>query len=890
MFRIRRVNLAILALCAGGAPVAALAQQTPVPQQELKRVEITGSRIKRVDAETPAPIQVITREQIERSGATSITEVLRSLPANNAGSFDENAVASFTPGAGGVSLRGLGAQATLVLINGRRVAPFGFASQGQTTFVDINSIPLDAVERIDVLLDGASALYGSDAMAGVINVILRKDFGGLQIRGGFGESSYGDAQFKRAAIIFGKGSLAADKYNFFTNFEHVEQSPVKASARPNTATSDFRRLTGVDRRSSYAYPGNLYTVGGVDGGGAAFLAPLAGCTPVADGSTLNGRCVYELVDHQDIVAKSSRTSLFTSGTVELGGGAQIFGDLALMRTKFTQESPTYSSSTYYDTNFDVPTRAITLPVGHPQNPFGNDVALRYRLADVPQVADVVSDTQRLVFGVRGTLAGWDAESGVLISRSKTKFDQTGFIRDSVYTNEVLDPDNGFVARPTFIFGNPSANDPNLMARLYPTIHNLGKTSTSSLDVRGSREFGSLPGGALAIAVGAETRHESYKSIADPLVMAEEFSVLGGASSDGSRNVSALYAELSAPILKGIETQLAVRMDHYSDFGTATTPKLGLKWKALTTLALRATYSEGFRAPALTELSQSPSRGFYSGLVDPVLCPDPTDTTNANCDLSVEALFGSNPSLKPEKSKSYTVGLVFEPTSNLSVAVDAYRIKRTNEITSIAPDYLLAHEAQYPGFVQRDPNTNEITRLNLNYSNLGSTNTWGYDIDIKGKIPLAEMGTLSLEAAYNRQPRYLVRPVADAATEDWAGTFSQPKERATLGATWEKGPWAVKGVWNYIGGYQRAFSPSDAACPYADTPLASLCHVKSWSTGDIYLSYKGFKNLELNLSVKNIENKQAPVDQRYETRFTLYNAAYHNQLGRFFTMSAKYTFW
>lgn len=873
MFKPSRIRLAVLALCATSAHLSALAQQQT---QELSKIEITGSRIKRVDAETPAPVQVITRTQIEQSGAASITEVLKSLPANNAGSFDENAVASFTPGAGGISLRGLGAQATLILINGRRVAPFGFASGGQTTFVDVNSIPLDAVERIDVLLDGASALYGSDAMAGVINVILRKDFTGLQARAGLGQSSYGDATAKRASIVFGKGSLATDGYNFFTNFEHIDQDPVKASARPNTATSDFRRLTGVDRRSSYAYPGNVYSLSG------AFLGTLPGCTPVADGSALNGRCVYQLVDHQDIVAKQTRDSLFTAGTIELGGGAQLFGDLSLMRTHFVQESPTYSSGTYQSVG-TIPTLGILMPASNPQNTFGQDVQVRYRLTDVPQVADVVSDTQRLVVGARGTVAGWDAETGLLVSRSKTVFDQTGFIRDSVLADEVY-------GSSTFVFGNPSANDPALMARLYPTIHNVGKTSTSGVDVRASREFGSLPGGPMGVALGVETRHESYKSVADPLVMAEEFSVLGGASSDGSRNVSAFYAELSAPILKGLETQLAVRMDHYSDFGTATTPKLGVKWKALPTLALRATYAEGFRAPALTELTQTPSKGFYSGLQDPLLCTDPTDTTNPNCDISVPALFGSNPGLKPEKSKSFTVGLVFEPTSDVSVAVDAYRIKRRNEITSIAPDYLLAHEAQYPGFVERDPVTNEITQLNLNYSNLGTTDTWGYDIDVKGKVPLGDMGTVSLEAAYNRQPHYYVRPVADAIEEDWAGTFSQPKERVTLGATWEKGPWTVKGVLNYVGGYSRSYSPSDAPCPYPGTAFESLCHVPSWTTGDLYLSYKGFKNLELNLSVKNIENKQAPIDQRYETRYTLYNAQYHNQLGRFFTLSAKYTFW
>lgn len=874
MFRFSRIHWAVVALCAGASPLAA-AQQS----QQLQKVEITGSRIKRVDAETPAPVQVITRAQIEQSGASSITEVLKSLPANNAGAFDENAVASFTPGAGGVSLRGLGAQATLVLINGRRVAPFGFASGGQTTFVDINSIPLDAVERIDVLLDGASALYGSDAMAGVINVILRKDFNGMQARVGLGQTApYADATSKRAAVVWGKGSLASDGYNFFVNYEHIEQDPVKASARPRTATSDFRSIGGLDRRSSYAKPGNVYDLSSA---GGAFLGTLPGCTPLADGSALNGRCIYQLTDHQDIIADTSRDSLFAAGTLELGGGTQLFGDLSLMRTRYKQESPAYSSGTYQAVG-TIPTAGLLMPADHPQNTFGQDVQVRYRLDDVPQVADVVSDTSRLVLGARGTWAGWDAETGLLVSRSKTKYDQTGFVVDEVLANEVY-------GSSTFIYGNPGANDPALMARLYPTLKNLGTTSTTGVDLRGSREFGQLPGGPMGLALGVETRRESYKSTPDPLISADAFSVLGASSSDGSRNVSAVYAELSAPIVKSVETQLALRVDHYSDFGTATTPKLGLKWKALTNLALRATYAEGFRAPSLTELVQSPTRGFYSGLVDPQLCPVP-DPDNANCDLSVEAIFGSNPNLKPEKSKSFTVGMVFEPTNNLTISADVFHIKRRDEIHGLSPDYLLANESRYPGYVERDPDTGEITRLNLLYSNLGSTETWGMDVDVKGKIPMAEMGTLSLELAYNRQPSYKVKPVADAEAEQWAGFYLQPKERITFGATWEKGPWTVKGIWNYIGAYQRRYTPSDVACPYEGTPAVGLCTIKAWSTTDLYVAYKGFKNLELGLSVKNLENKQAPIDQRMEGRFTLFDSAYHNQLGRFITLSAKYTFW
>jgi iron complex outermembrane recepter protein len=315
----------------------------------------------------------------------------------------------------------------------------------------------------------------------------------------------------------------------------------------------------------------------------------------------------------------------------------------------------------------------------------------------------------------------------------------------------------------------------------------------------------------------------------------------------------------------------------------------VKWKVLPNLALRSSYSEGFRAPALTELVQSPTRGFSSGLVDPLLCPDPTDTTNTNCDISVESISGSNPDLKPETSRSLTLGVVFEPVSNISISADAYRIKRVNEITTIAADYLLANEARYPGFVIRDPVTREITQLRRLYSNLGSTNLWGYDIDVKGRFRLAEMGTLTLEAGYNKMPSYKVQPVAEAEPEQWAGTWTQPKERFTVGAGWDMGPWSTKITWNYTGGYLRSFSPSDAPCPYSGQ-FISLCSVDSWMTADVFVSYKGFKNLDLGFTVRNIDGRQAPLDQRRETRFTLFNSAFHNQLGRMFTVNAKYTFW
>ncbi|MEI8327305.1 MAG: TonB-dependent receptor, partial [Betaproteobacteria bacterium] len=462
----------------------------------------------------------------------------------------------------------------------------------------------------------------------------------------------------------------------------------------------------------------------------------------------------------------------------------------------------------------------------------------------------------------------------------------GLIRDSVLVDEVLDA-NG-KANKTFIFGNPGANAPGLISRLYPTLRDQGTTSTASVDLRGTRELMQLAGGPLGVAVGIEMRRETFTSTPDALVSAEEISVLGAASARGTRTIGALFAELSAPIFKTVEASLAARVDRYSDFGSAITPKASVKWKVVPTLALRATYSEGFRAPALTELSSSPSRGFYSGIRDPKLCPVP-NSANANCDMSIEAISGSNPKLQPERSKSFTAGIVFEPTDSFSVVLDTYNVKRRDEISGIDPDYLLANEASYPGYVVRNA-AGEIDRLNLQYTNLGSTHVWGYDIDIKSRFNLGEYGKLTISGSYNAEPHYMVANVKGAPEVEYAGTYQQPKERAKMGIGIDQGPWSASATVNFTGSYLRAFTPSDLSCSYNSTGHSELCSVPNWSTLDVFLGYKGFKNLDLSLNIQNAENKQAPLDERRAGRDTLYSSGYHIQLGRYVSLRAKYTFW
>ncbi len=888
MFRQKQIHQAVLALCAGGFVASVAAQQQPpadqappaASEQQLRRVEVTGSRIKRIDTETPSPVSVITREQIERSGALSVSEVLKRAPAANAGSFDENAVASFTPGAASASLRGLGAQATLVLINGRRVAPFGFASGGQTTFVDINQIPIDVVERIEVLLDGASAIYGSDAIGGVINVILRHDYNGFQVSGSLGQSTHGDGLEKNGSITYGHGSLASDGYNFFVNYQHIDQKPVLASAREATSTADYRRFGLPDYRSSYAYQGNLYTAAG------AFIGPLSPCKPLNDPTAAtNGRCIYNHTHHTDDIAKSQRDSVTAAGTLDLSRGFQLFADGTIGRTEFTQESPSYSTSTYQQTG-TLATPYIILPANHPQNTTGAPIRLRYRFADYPFLTDPVSETERGVLGIRnGDFYGWDVESGLLYSHSHTTIKTTGIINDTVLLNEVLQPDG--TANPAFTFGNPSANDPGLMSRLYPKLRDVGTTTTSSIDLRGSRDIYTLPAGPVTLALGAELRHEKFSSQPDPLKAAGDISVFGSSESEGGRTIGAGYAEFAIPVFKNFEASLAARVDHYSDFGTTTNPKLGFKWKVLPSLAFRGTYATGFRAPAITELSTSPSSGFFDNIRDPKNCPV-FDQTNANCAVSLPATFTSNRGLKPEKSKNFSAGLIFEPLDNVSIAFDVYKLKQRNTITFLDPDYLLAHESQYPGLVNRNPD-GTLNSLNLSYANLGEVQIWGYDIDLKASQNLGEIGKLGVILSYDHEPSYKVANVPGAPLVQFAGTHDQPKDRARVGFSFDRGPWSSSLTFSYTGKYALEGTP-DGVCPFIGAPNEYLCTVQSFLTTDLFIGYKGFKNLELGLTIKNLDNRQAPLDQNLATRFTFYDPTFHDAMGRFVQISGKYTFW
>jgi iron complex outermembrane recepter protein len=858
--------------------------------QKVEKVEVTGSNIKRVDTETTAPIQIINREEIERSGAQTVSDLLQKIPSNNGGSFNDSSLNSFAAGSSAVSLRGLGPQATLILLNGRRLTNYGFAVGAQTTFVDLNTIPLEVVDRVEILKDGASAIYGSEAMAGVVNIILRSDYKGGIAKISGGTSSKGDANEYRASVTFGGGDIAKDRWNAFGTLEYYKRDPLFTRDRDYTSTADLRSIGGADNRSANGYPGNYdrlstTTVGWTGGNttpGFTARTPVTGCQPL----NAAGACVLDQNYYYSTVPKTERYNAFGKVSFAVNSDMTLFGEAGYIQSKTRVESTPSAPTTwlrvtdYSLQSISLPNNtAMVLPVGNPSNPYSTPVILRYSFLDLgPRTNNLTSDVYRVLGGVRGNFGAWDYESGLLYSSSKTDAQRTGFIRASALRTAI--------ANGTYSFGG--VNSAAVLATLSPTLQRTGDTSMMLADFKVSNpELVRLPGGSLGVAAGLEYRREDMKDTPDQLYATGDIVGLGATTANGKRNVQSAYVEATAQVVKNVEMQAAVRTDHYSDFGNSTTPKFGLKWTPFKELLLRATYAKGFRAPALPEISDSSVTGFFNNQTDPARCP--TTALAADCNFAIPAVIGPNAKLVPEKSNSFTVGAVIEPTKNLSLALDYYEIKRTNEIQSLDITFLLDNESKYPGLVFRAPTGTDglpgaIRYVNLQYINTGRTLTRGLDFDFKWQMALAEYGKLRGNLGITSVIDFKAASTPTAGYDNYNTAHNQPRHRLAVGLVWEYGPWTTGMGGNYVSPF-RYTANTDGVCPATAKALGN-CVIGSWTTVGANLRYAGFRNIELTAAVDNLLNTRAPLDSR---NAELYNFNYHSIVGRFFRAGLKYTF-
>ena len=898
---------------------------------DSETVVVTGSRIRRTESETSSPLQIIDQAAIERTGQQNIADIVRDISANNQGSIPSAFTGGFAPGSAGVSLRGLGVNSTLVLVNGRRMAPYGLADDGARTFVDLNSIPFDAVERVEVLKDGASAVYGSDAIAGVINIILRQTYQGASLGGTAGTSSSYDGASTRINGAFGLGDLASDRYNVFITAEGSRQDSIAQRNRSNyLGTRNLTPFGSFDNRQGAAAQGRGAFA---DGSGPNFsavtpygtvrrpggsLSQRINLTPCPEISPVTGVCVTDLIDYDQVQPDVERANLFSRGTYGFTDDVQGYLELGWFHTKteFVGTPGSVNDTGVFNPadpfNPVTPPHVTILPAEHPDNPLGVDTTLSYLTSDLGGRNGVIeSDVARAVVGVKGVaLANWSYEVGAGYIESKLDLAQTGFVRWPELQAALNDG--------RYRINNPSLVSPETYAAISPTLKNAAKNSISLVDGSITGEVFKLPGGPLSVAFGAEYRKEKTDSPPTPFTDVGEIVGLGYSAFSSDRDIYAGYVEAIAPVLSLLELNAAFRYDHYSDYGESSTPKVGFKLTPIPQLALRGTYAEGFRAPGPTESGNSSSLGFTP-------------------QLSVISIGDS--SVKPETSKSYTFGIVAEPFKGSSASIDYYKIDRRNEITGADPASIAAGLpltgvplTSIPGSVPNSflyyNDAGELATVSGTYTNANKTTTDGIDFDIRQTFELASIGRFQASLLWTHIMSF-ERTLATGDSFEFAGTHGPfslssaggtPRNRGVLDLTWSRSEqWSLTARANYVSGMKMIdhqgeqlldnedgtfttttiegfyfnVDPNGTVCGVYSpdgTPANGDCRVSSFITFDLSGRLNFGERIKITGSVLNLLNREAPFDP-YTYGGTNYNPAFNQAgiLGRFFNIGARYTF-
>jgi len=883
---------------------------------------LTGSNIPRTNTETPSPVQVVTRQEIDRTGKTTLAEYLQTITADGAGSIPKTFGNGFAGGGAGISLRGLGAGSTLVLLNGRRMATYGLADDGQKVFTDLSTIPLDAVERVEVLKDGASAIYGSDAIAGVVNIILRSDFQGAILRASYGLSGDSDGDAKKATLTAGTGDLATDGWNAFFSLDVGKTDAIKISDRKNRkwiGTGDIRRW-GYDAADAQ-FLGGAYLSGGTAGGvgpngsvfddrnvdeeNPAFLVALPGCANLTtipgqtDATAQAQGCLWDpSQQYRDLTPEEKYVNVFGRASFAFGEGGEIYTEIGYSKKEtIFSNTPSGAAGTWGFPGGVVTansgSKATVLGPDHPDNPIpGQASRLRYSAWDVgPRVTNNTNEFNRFLVGVKGNWGEWSYDTAYLHSATDLVNKRTGFLRYSAVQCALADPNcAGGVWR---IGDNANLNSQALYDYISPTISARAKSGLDMFDFTVSRSLMDLKGGPLGLAVGTEWRKTSNSLTPQTYTDEGDIIGLGYSAYDGTQNVYAGYVELSAPVLEQLELSAAMRYDKYESGEGKATPKLGVKWTPADWIALRASYAEGFRAPNPAENGDGGLAAF-SNASDPVRCLiDPANECTAR---TVAIITRPNKDLKPEESKSYSLGVVLQPTSSTSLTVDAWQIKRTNEIAQGS-----TNAAIRAGNVLRDinniggvANSGSILAVNTAYVNANSSRVRGIDTDVRQTFDIGP-GQLEMDLQWSHVLKF--ERTEGGETVDYAGTHGNcdvtncigtPKDKVNFGTTWRQGAWSVSGIANYIGKMDNIDKRGgDYQAFYEDgTPVEKI---SSFTTVDLSGRWNVTDAFELNASVANVFDRIAPLDP------TTYGAVNYNPmhfsgaLGRYFTVGVKYTF-
>lgn len=825
-------------------PPAAATEEITVTGRSL-----TGSHLRHLQLDSYAPIDVLAQPELEITGAQTIAELLKFLPAVS-GNSTSTSVSNGGNGTATVTLRGLPASNTLVLINGRRIVNNGFGGEA----ADLNTIPLSAVERIEILKDGASAVYGSDAIAGVVNIILRRDFEGLSVNSYYGQASRGDQETESHHLTWGKNS---ERGHLMLSLAHYQQGVLMSRDRALSAMADNRGRGGIDLRSA-ASPNPFIALGedsvvtNSDEGGYRTW-------------TQDDR--YDYTDFTSAVVPSERQSLYLEANFDLGDKALAFTELMGIRTRAT----TTLAPTPIFTRFD--NGDLTVAANNPYNPFGQDITdVRKRVLELgPRQQRDLTRTWRLNSGLKGMWENWQWELTGALHYTHASETLNNLVDPRPLSQGLKGPDTcGEDCVAVNLLGPSGSIGAEQLDYIRAHSEVDGTTRMASLTYIANGTLGTLGdradnAGDILAAAGIEVRREAIDFRSND---ADGLSFIGGSaagSAGGERMIGETFVEISVPLAaERLWLDGALRYSDYSDFGSTANPKLALRFRPAPSLMVRASYATGFKAPTLVDMHQT---GYQSQeyLFDP--CTGGDAPALPGCrgradEARIQYLteFGGNSRLQPETSDNRSIGLVWTPKNpkGFSATLDLFEI-RQNDVIDTSPQYLIdqnANQGLYADRVLRDER-GDITKILATRLNIGAREVRGFDLAMRYEHTSEAVGQLRWSLNSSHIQRYLNQAAPGSPTDDLAGTFvdaasggagSLPQWKANSGIYWKKGRWESGYTVHFVSDLEETFTLDDSRVTRT---------IQSWTTHDLQLAYAIPAGLRFAIGIDNLFDREPP---------------------------------
>ncbi|MEO5934729.1 MAG: TonB-dependent receptor [Duganella sp.] len=885
-------------------------------EQAIQKVEITGSAIKRINVEGALPVQRLTTEQIAKSGATSVADLIQALPSMQG--FTIAAIAAGTNSGGRVSasIHNIGESYTLVLLNGRRIAP-----QGSGSAINLNAIPMSAVASVEILTDGASALYGSDAIAGVINFVLKKNLQGGTIDATYtqpGQSSAGKGN--NFSGTYGFGDLDQDRYNVMLSYRKDEQSRVKATDRDfaDTAYVPYSwngKSYVYDRTSASTIPANVsatFNSGAAPIGFNPYLKRNGNCAPLNQVSLSNTalvqNCGFDYVQTIEIVPVSSRDSFFGKATVKATDNIDVFVEAAYSRLDLTARIAPNTASVAIAKNSPLYNTYVKPYLTPGQDADVRSVTASYRTYDWgTRNSETITDSKNLVLGAEGDIGKWNFATGLTWSRNSIDERYVGgYVKNaefrSMLAKNQFDPFLG-------IGGQSDATKTLIANSVFNGSIREASTTLKGIDLRGSREVFQLPAGAVSMALGGDYRNYHYEQTPNA-TSSDIFGFSASPAYDLERANYGAFTEVVVPVIKSLELTGAARYDTFDsvkngiahrDMGkkeSSSTYKVSARWQPVASFLLRGSYGTGFKAPSMLDIGQPlVAAGFTAGSFD---CPPNLRAQNADyCQVGkrqYNVISGGNEDLKPEKSKQFTVGFRFEPTSSFSVQADLWDVKIRDAVSSVSEAQIFADPVKFRDLFTTfvDPGNNQTYWAKKTLSiNIGQTHNQGIDWETtyRHRFGIGNL-TTTLNGTYLIKSDYTEAGTSDhwVNSMNFYGIDDQVSFRhiIRLATTLDTGAFSNTLTANWRNGYTDAAATSRNVATNALETLR--VEVPSYLTIDWQGKWQATKAISLRAGVKNLADRQPPFSLRASSGHQVgFDPRYADPMGRTFYMTGSYTF-